>query len=346
MRLWVDRLTTFATLCPDVNPNAQTQRIGDVEVCHWRDDFPDVQPSDIPDVVIEAFACELPATYVAAMSRRELPPKWINLEYLSAESWVEGCHKLPSPTSGLPLTKHFFFPGVTPLTGGLIRERGLLEARAAFDEAAAERFLASLGISPRAEQELFVSLFCYENPQLPALLQCWEEGGEPLRLLVTAGAAATQVQEWFGHPFETGTSMQRGNLTAHALPFLSHDDYDRLLWTCDINFVRGEDSFVRAQWAQRPFVWQIYPQEDNAHRVKLEAFLIRYLEGCDTKVSLTQFWNAWNTQSTPSAEAQSAWLSLMADRQNLDRHARVWAGRLDRAGDLANNLVCFARELQ
>ncbi len=54
------------------------------------------------------------------------------------------------------------------------------------------------------------------------------------------------------------------------LPWLTQTDYDRLLWACDLNFVRGEDSLVRALWAGAPFVWQIYAQDDGAHAVKLQ----------------------------------------------------------------------------
>ena len=43
--------------------------------------------------------------------------------------------------------------------------------------------------------------------------------------------------------------------------------------------VRGEDSFVRAQWAALPFVWQAYPQADAAHLTKVAAFLDRYCIG-------------------------------------------------------------------
>jgi uncharacterized repeat protein (TIGR03837 family) len=62
----------------------------------------------------------------------------------------------------------------------------------------------------------------------------------------------------------------------HVIPFIAQDDHDKLLWSCDINFVRGEDSSVRAQWAARPFVWHLYPQSEQAHLAKLRAFTDRY----------------------------------------------------------------------
>jgi uncharacterized repeat protein (TIGR03837 family) len=129
VRLWVDDLNSLAKLCPEADAALERQRCRGVEVYLWRKGFPDVQQAD---VVIEAFACKLPQGYLEAMAAHEHKPVWINLEYLSAEDWVGGCHKLPSPHPSLPLTKYFFFPGFTPKTGGLLLERDLLARRDAF----------------------------------------------------------------------------------------------------------------------------------------------------------------------------------------------------------------------
>src|SRR5690606_21632978 len=127
VRLWVDDWASFARLCPAVAGRSEAQVEG-VEVRLWTSAFAavDIEPAE---VVIEAFACELPEAQVAAMARRSPPPLWINLEYLSAEDWVGGCHGLASPHPRLPLVKHFFFPGFGADTGGLLREAGLLAAR-------------------------------------------------------------------------------------------------------------------------------------------------------------------------------------------------------------------------
>ena len=162
--LWVDQLQSFARLCPAVSTNADQQRVGRIEIRHWRSDFPNVE---VADVVIEAFACELPESYIAAMARQTVAPVWINLEYLSAEAWVEGCHRLPSPRTKWPLAKYFFFPGFTPRTGGLLRERDLLGDRVAFDSAAEADFWRSVGVPARSDHELRVSMFCYRTHPCP-----------------------------------------------------------------------------------------------------------------------------------------------------------------------------------
>ena len=130
-------------------------------------------------------------------------------------------------------------------------------------------------------------------------------------------------------------------LTAYLLPFLPQSRFDRLLWACDVNFVRGEDSFVRAQWAGRPFVWQIYPQAEDAHLVKLEAFLGRFLNRFEKAAVVRRCWHAWNGRG----KIASAWPDFVADRMAVEQQGKVWRSTLDQTGDLANNLVCFVRGL-
>src|SRR5690606_3909854 len=142
IRLWVDDLASFRRIAPQIDPTAPQQQVGGITVLHWleskepasgRAERANAPPAlnDSPehpvpaDVVIEAFACTLPEAYVAAMSPRQL---WLNLEYLSAEDWVESCHALPSMQGG-GLRKFFFFPGFTDKTGGLLREYDLVAQR-------------------------------------------------------------------------------------------------------------------------------------------------------------------------------------------------------------------------
>jgi uncharacterized repeat protein (TIGR03837 family) len=338
VRLWVDQLQSFAQLCPAVSAEAEQQKVGRIEIRRWRADFP---PVAVADVVIEAFACELPESYIAAMARQDVAPAWINLEYLSAEAWVEGCHRLPSLRTQWPLTKYFFFPGFTSKTGGLLREHDLHAKRAAFDASAEAKFWHDLGIPARSEHELRVSMFCYQNTSLPDLFQCWADGPGPVTVLATPGPAAEQAAGWFGTPFLPGTPLRRASLTVYPLPFLPQASFDRLLWACDVNFVRGEDSFVRAQWAVRPFVWQIYPQAEEIHMVKLDAFLLQYLAGFGKPASVRRFWQAWNGKG----DIALAWADFVANRRAIEQQGEVWATRLDQIGDLAHNLVCFVREI-
>ncbi|MGL6071268.1 elongation factor P maturation arginine rhamnosyltransferase EarP, partial [Craterilacuibacter sp.] len=122
VRLWVDDMASFARIEPMLSATRPMQMLEEVEIRHWPREFPaDVA---VADIVIEAFGCALPETYLTAMAAREQKPVWVNLEYLSAEDWIEGCHALPSPHPRLPLTKWFFFPGFSEKSGGLICEAG------------------------------------------------------------------------------------------------------------------------------------------------------------------------------------------------------------------------------
>lgn len=335
VRLWLDDLASLQRLQPEVDPAQDTQRCRGVEIRRWTALFPDTVPAE---VVIEAFACELPQNYLAAMADLPRKPVWINLEYLSAEAWVEGCHGLPSPHPRLPLVKYFFFPGFTPATGGLLREHDLLRQCAAAQQAPQQLRMA-LGSPQPDSEETLVSLFCYDSAPLAELLRAWEKHATPVRCLVPEGKPLALVAAHYGNTLRAGHSLRQGNLTLQALPFLPQPDYDRLLWPCDFNFVRGEDSFVRAQWAARPFIWHIYPQQEAAHLAKLDAFLDRYCAGLEPQAAsvLRAFHHGWNTQ------AALPWHDLWCQRGVLQAHAEAWQRQLAAHADLAAKLVIFCK---
>jgi uncharacterized repeat protein (TIGR03837 family) len=338
VRLWVDDLVAFRRLAPGIDPTRNSQPLGDLEVLHWTQPFPQ---ADVADVVVETFGCELPASYVEAMKSRPRPPVWINLEYLSAESWVERYHALPSPQP--PLTKYFFFPGFAAGTGGVLMERDLRRRREEFqaDGRGQARFLEALRVPAREPGELIVSMFCYPQAPMPALFDAWEADGRPLRVIAFADTPAAQALVAAG----LSSGRRRGRLSGQVVPFLPQDDYDRMLWASDWNFVRGEDSFVRAQWAARPFVWQAYPQEADAHRIKVQSFLARYLGAAvmGSSAGLVDLWAAWNGL-LPPARLAPAWTVCRATADGLAAIAGQWPGRLEALGDLAGNLARFCAE--
>ncbi|NMG32928.1 elongation factor P maturation arginine rhamnosyltransferase EarP [Azoarcus sp. TTM-91] len=336
VRLWVDDWQALSRLCPAAaGLPAEGGKVEGVELRRWRSPFPAVEPAE---VVIEAFACEIPPSHLQAMAVRPQPPQWINLEYLSAEDWVAGCHGLASPHPRLALAKRFFFPGFTADTGGLLRESGLLVARDAFQAEGRAAWLAAAGPAGQPDDTLWVSLFAYEQPGLAALAECWAQGDRPVCLLVPEGRVLADLAAAFGRPrLEVGETARRGALSARVLPFTDQAGYDRLLWACDLNLVRGEDSFVRAQWAARPLAWHIYAQEEEAHFRKLQAFLDLYGADLQTpaRQALTDFWLAWNGRGDTAA----AWLPFVAVLPDLARHARQWSARQAVLPDLVARLL-------
>lgn len=362
VRLWVDDLDSFGKLCPEVDARLDEQLCRGVEVRRWdvsclwqtlsRPVGHPLPPAGeglgervVADLVIEAFACKLPESYVEAMAAQGRKPVWLNLEYLSAEDWVEGAHRLPSPHPRLPLTKYFFFPGFTAKTGGLLLERDLLVRRDVFqaDLAAQQAYWRSLGVPERAEGELRVSLFSYENDAVTGLLRAWEQGATRVVCCVPEGRVLPQVAAFFGQANgKAGDAWQRGNLSLYVLPFVEQEHYDELLWACDVNFVRGEDSCVRAQWAGKPCVWHIYPQHDGVHMQKLRALSDLYGAGLPAAAHQANaaLWLAWNGEGDISA----AWSAYAAQLELLERHATAWSAKLA-ANDLALNLLAFSRQV-
>jgi uncharacterized repeat protein (TIGR03837 family) len=340
--LWIDALPALARLLPSLDTTRDDQTYAGVRVRRLRDHA----AFDLADAVVEGFGCGLPDDYLRAMASARKPPVWVNLEYLSAEPWIESVHGLPSRHPRLPLTRHFFFPGFTRATGGLLRERDLFARR---DRAVASEetpaFLRHLAGTLSDPATTVVSLFCYANPRLPALLDAWSESDTRIACLVPEGVATASFDAWLaGAVPHAGQTFVRGALTLATLPFLAQDDYDFLLWLCDVNFVRGEDSFVRAQWAARPFAWHIYPQADDAHRVKLDAFLDRYLADAPAgdAAAIRDFWRAWNGGDDDDSAAR-AWPAFHDRCAAAASHTARWSERLAQLPDLAGALEEFCK---
>ena len=339
--LWIDDVRTLARIAPTMTPDIDDRGVSGVRVRPLTDAAAAVATP--ADVVIEGFGCGLPDAYVANMAAAAHPPAWIVLEYLSAEPWIDASHGLPSPHPQLPLTRTFWFPGFTPRSGGLLREAGLLARRDAATAPPMSRtsLLRAVGIEAPTDA-LLVSLFCYANPTLPGLLDAWAEGDDALVCLVPEGIALSELDRFTSgavpHP---GQACTRGALTLAVVPMIDQDSFDRRLWQCDLNFVRGEDSLVRAQWAGRPLVWQLYPQDEDAHLAKMDAFLTRYESGLPDAVRAAQraFWYGWNDGSADMVVA--AWPDLRAALPALRRHGLAWASHLATATDLGTQLVDY-----
>jgi len=313
-RLWVDDGRALTWMAP----GALEGHWAGVEVRDWALAGDPATLTSLPpaDVWIEAFGCDIPTTFLAdrlASRPGQRKATWINLEYLSAETFAERTHGLPSPVmQGVAkgCTKYFYYPGLTPGSGGLLREHDLVARHRRFDRPS---WLAKHGIPWQGER--LVSLFCYEPAALAQLLRQLREDQRPTRLLVTHGRATAAVQALCERQ---PADKHNGNRVAiDFLPPLTQSDFDHLLWSCDLNFVRGEDSLVRAIWAGKALVWQIYPQHDNAHHAKLQA----WLDGLQSPASLRQAHAVWNALGGDAT----------APEQALPLDLAVWTECVDRA---------------
>jgi uncharacterized repeat protein (TIGR03837 family) len=339
VRLWVDDTSALQWMAPGGCPG--------VEVRPWG--TPPPGPNEAPtDVMVEAFGCDIAPEFIAycvaltgARGQNHSKPVWINLEYLSAEAYVARTHRLPSPILSGPAsgwTRWFYYPGFTSGTGGLLREPRLMEQREAFDPSvwrAEHRALFQAG--DEAPGTRWVSLFCYEPPALIDLLQ--QCALQPCQLLVTPGRPTAAVRAALGEPTASATQQlgqdQRGLLSLSHLPHRPHAAFDEMLWACDFNAVRGEDSLVRALWAGQAFVWHIYPQHDNAHHDKLWAFL----DWLQAPQSLRRFHATWN--GLDSARLQWPDDDTLAEWTACVRAARQ---RLLTQDDLSTQILRFVAE--
>ena len=335
VRLWVDDINSLIRIWPTA-AQLDHQLVAGVEVCQWNPEFT-AQPQ-IADRVIEAFACDIPATYVNAMAVRKQKgeaPVWINLDYLSAETWIEDCHQMPSTHPATGLRKTFFFPGFTARTGGLLREHSLINNRNSFQPAP---WRESMGIKP-LPSALLISLFAYENTAIAHLLDAWTSSSVPIHCLVPNGKILTSINQAVGQELNVGDVYRRGSLCLQVIPFVTQTEYDQLLWACDINFVRGEDSFVRAQWAGKPMLWHIYPQDEDTHITKLNAFLDIYTQQAPSALqsALRESWLAWNQ----NGDMKASWQRLLPLLEKWQQHSSTWCDHLLEQTDLSTQLVAF-----
>jgi uncharacterized repeat protein (TIGR03837 family) len=198
------------------------------------------------------------------------------------------------------------------------------------------------GLPPREPGELVVFLFSYPSAPLIDLVRAMSVSPRPVRCLIPVGRSAdicTQAQQQC-HDIDLN-----GNLRLNVVPFVDQVRFDQILAACDVVFVRGEDSFVLAQRLVRPFIWQIYPQQDGVHQKKLDAFLALYTDGLDaaTAKAVRGLWDAWN--SAPAAPTlEIAWPDFIAHLETVSSHARSWDRKLAALGDFAANLEEFIAE--
>jgi uncharacterized repeat protein (TIGR03837 family) len=275
VRLIVDGLATFNALGLST---AVAAEFG-VALLDWQ-----VAPqNELPDILIGAFACEIVDEVSRNISKQANSEKgqhclWINLEYLSAEPWVDTHHWMPSlkPDGA---TEMFFIPGFTLASGGILGED--------FTKVSNNELLQAIHLPPKSNSERWVSLFCYPNAPLQMLCEVTTS----IKLLVPNGVDLSMLKLPPNHPVKI-----------HRIPHLTQPQYDALLRYCDFNFVRGEDSWVRAQIAGKPFIWQPYVQSEGTHLLKLNAF-------CDELELVAGPPPLWR-------EAMNAWSEMHTDKTN------------------------------
>lgn len=319
IRLWVDDINLAQRFI--------THQPANITLCHWQAEpvFTQAAP-----VVIETFSCGLPAQYQALMQANSV---WINIDYLSAEAWVEDFHLKSSPQAN-GLVRYFYYPGFTPATGGLL---------AAKQSQAANPLFERLGVN-MTPSTLTLSLFCYAHAPMADLISALTASEQAVQILVPDTVAPWLCQALALPSLGVGQAVEIGRVRLIAIPFLSQNAFDDLLATCDFNFVRGEDSWIRAIWAGKPFVWMPYLQDEAAHLAKLSAFLDQYLSDASpqTQTVVRDLMLAWSADG----DLAQAWRAFLQHQSAVQAHAQHYATQLALQPDLVTKLVFLIEKLQ
>jgi uncharacterized repeat protein (TIGR03837 family) len=321
IRLFCDNLSILDEIAHG-NAVASGAKLG-IEVLPWSASESINNFKYVGDVVIEAFACQIPPAFIEEMltQKNKNSPIWINLEYLTAESWANDMHALPSPQNN-GLQKFFYFPGFTKETGGVT----LGDWDSVTQSSIPPNSLIPSWAKTRPKSKK-VSIFNYKHAPLENWLIDLDQIAYQSEELIDVMVCANQniSNEFFRKKFSTLQLIQ--------LPFIPQEDYDWLLSRCDFNLVRGEDSFVRAQWAEKPFIWDIYPQSDAAHEIKLQAFLDLYFKNASKEL---------HTLGTSAMKWSSPviWWPQLAHWKT---HSENWAKKLRGLGTLEGKITHFVK---
>ena len=274
------------------------------------------------DLIIESFGCEIPKEYMdKALKKSKLI---INLEYFSAEKWVDDFHLQESFLGG-NLKKYFFIPGLSEKSGGILLDNEFLERKKKV-EANKEYYLEKFGI--KEKYDLMGSIFSYEK-NFDSLIEELKKLDKKIILLILS----EKTQKNFIKYFDNGNNYDKIKFV--KLPFFSYDKYEELLALCDFNLVRGEDSFVRALLLGKPFLWHIYPQDENTHIKKLESFLEKY---CSNNKELKQTFINYNINKDDFSY-------FFKNFKEIEKYNKNYANYLIKNCDLMEKLINFIENI-
>ncbi len=279
IRIFTNDISLFSLIDPAIDPDRFNQRIGNIDYFDMRnisDHLLSVLPR--PDVIIEAFGCEVSEKYLDWIDNEGTEKILLNLEYLTAETWAADFHGRESRLGHRNISKFFFMPGFTKDTGGLIVERRFMESLESIRTDRHHRLddlLSRYGLSFDGCLHIYGILFCYDVELTTLLDPLVARRDRAVRMFVMGEKANRGAMEWAeskGLSFHDGY-LQAGGLELMQMGFVPQPFFDELLALVDFAFVRGEDSPVRALIAGTPFIWQRYIQRDGIHIDKTDAFL-------------------------------------------------------------------------
>ena len=346
IRVFLNRLDEFKKINSQVIdlPSQNIDGIEYITFDYLRDNANELLTAQ---VIIEAFGCQIPKEYMEiAYDNSEL---LINLEYLSAEDWIEDFHLQSSPLGRGKLKKVFFMPGFTEKSGGVIADSNYLERiqRVLENKEFYEKKYLS-DIEDR-ENKIIGTLFSYEKNFTPLLEDLKKLDKDVVILAMgekTQDSLRKILKNFSIEDFRN--SLKYGKIEIKFLNFLNQEEYEELINIVDFNFVRGEDSFIRAVLTGKPYMWHIYCQEEYAHMDKIEGFLDKYrrvienFSDEDFLLNMEKFFKDYNFRKENSLElGKESYLYFFENLAKIEKYNTIFRDFLIQKCNLINKLKDF-----
>ena len=352
--LVVSCLDSFSKMADEIDPSLEHQVFLGMDVYDWNaSDLCKKQfESDVPEYILECFQCGRPDWLEEIIFHPDFNKvvKIINVEYLTAESWADECHLLKSGTRSANVKKMNFFPGFTNKTGGLILDENFISCRndrfyslKLAEESLGKSFMDFIHLDD--ENHFNILLFSYPM-DFSFLVKALN--GMSLKKKVSVFVANGAGKE----SFMKVSSLLEKNISLVELPYIPQKVWDALLTLMDFAFIRGEDSFSRSCLIGKSFAWNIYPQDEEYHFVKLIAFLERmkpfFSESCFSLIR--EFFVLYNfdlsrTLGDDALDALTGFDFPKSREEHLSRMEKLCLGMFNANPDLDSMFFDFSESI-
>lgn len=355
IRLVVSNLDSFAKISKGIDSTKTFQEFRGWKVFDWNDSALCKKEfsKNPPEFILECFQCGRPEWLEELLFSPQfnLNVQIVNVEYLTAESWADDFHLLKSGTRSAKIKKINFMPGFTKKTGGLILDKNFMRclSEKKFALNLVKQNLDKKILSEDFSDSFKILIFSYPK-NFDFLASAIKEFSflKKIIVFVASGAGADSAK----------ISLKKFKVDFVCLPFMQQEVWDAFLSLMDFSFVRGEDSFSRCCLFGNPFIWNIYPQEEEFHIVKLNAFLQKikipqiekfsFLYNRNFKASCCpESLEILEEKKLPSelekinSEMKTEILSLLKNYENLKPEFKKFSNEILKNGNLAENLLNF-----
>ncbi len=353
IRLVVSNLDSFVKISKGIDSTKTFQEFRGWKVFDWNDSALCKKEfsKNPPEFILECFQCGRPEWLEELLFSPQfnLNVQIVNVEYLTAESWADDFHLLKSGTRSAKIKKINFMPGFTKKTGGLILDKNFMRclSEKKFALNLVKQNLDKKILSEDFSDSFKILIFSYPK-NFDFLASAIKEFSflKKIIVFVASGAGADSAK----------ISLKKFKVDFVCLPFMQQEVWDAFLSLMDFSFVRGEDSFSRCCLLGNPFIWNIYPQEEEFHIVKLNAFLQKikipqiekfsFLYNRNFKASCCpESLEILEEKKLPSelekinSEMKTEILSLLKNYERLKPEFKKFSNEILKNGNLAENLL-------